>query len=158
MGLLLGIDFLTKAIALRWIPPLEGGRFPYGGIAVFENIFGINFSLNTVVNTGAAWGVFPNHFFLLLLVRISIISALVFYLLFFRPLGRSRIPFWLIVTGALGNIIDMFYYGHVIDFFHVTILGWSFPIFNVADSCITCGVILLLILPNKNKSRVGNAS
>ena len=155
---LIGLDVLTKVLALRWVPPCNGFVYPFGGIAIFENFFGVNFSLNTAINTGAAWGVFPNHFFLLLSLRLCVILAILCYLLFFRSSGRSQIPLWFIVTGATGNIIDMFCYGHVIDFFHFQIYGWSFPIFNIADSCITFGVFLLLLLPNRSKHKALNAS
>ena len=155
---LLGVDALTKLLATRWVPPLNGSMYPFGGIGLFENFFGMNFSLNFVVNTGAAWGLFPNHFVLLLSLRICVIAAILGYLLFFRSAGHSRIPLWFIVIGALGNIIDMFCYGHVIDFFHLQICGWSFPIFNIADSCITCGVILLLLWPSRSKAKAVDAS
>lgn len=56
--------------------------------------------------------------------------------------GRAQqIGFGLIIGGALGNVADRLLDGHVTDFFQVG----RFPIFNVADSCITLGVILLLL-------------
>ncbi len=146
---LLGIDALSKALVLRWIPFLHGSIYPFGGIGIIKNFFGISFSLNTVFNTGAAWGVFPGHFWILLMLRLCVVAALLIYLLFMRPSQRPHWPLWLITTGAMGNIIDMFYYGHVIDFLHVRFFGWSFPIFNLADSCITIGVVLLLLWPNR---------
>lgn len=155
---LIGADALSKVLALQWLPPLQGSVYPFGGIAVFENFCGLNFSLNAAVNTGVAWGLFPNHFFLLLVLRLCVIGSILAYLLFFRASNRLQIPLWLIVAGALGNIIDMFCYGYVIDFFHVQIWGWSFPIFNIADSCITCGVILLLLWPSRSKHKVVDAS
>ncbi len=54
----------------------------------------------------------------------------------------QHIAFGLIIGGALGNVIDRFPDGVVTDFFQVG----TFPIFNVADSCITIGVLLLLLL------------
>jgi signal peptidase II len=155
---LLGLDALTKALVLKWVPPLNGSVYPFGGIGLFENFYGMNFSLNFVVNTGVAWGVFPNHYFLLLSLRLCVIAAMLGYLLFFRSSASSRTGLWLIVAGALGNIIDMFCYGHVIDFFHWQICGWSFPIFNIADSCITCGVFLVLLWPSRNKHKAVDAS
>lgn len=53
----------------------------------------------------------------------------------------SRIGFGLIIGGALGNVIDRIPDGVVTDFFQVS----TFPIFNVADSCITVGVVILLL-------------
>ncbi|MBU6446833.1 MAG: signal peptidase II, partial [Verrucomicrobia bacterium] len=60
-------------------------------------------------------------------------------------------PIWLVVTGAIGNVLDYCLYGHVIDFIHFTFWGYSFPIFNVADSCITIGILTLLLLPKQKK-------
>ncbi len=51
----------------------------------------------------------------------------------------------LILGGALGNVVDRLLYGHVIDFLDFHLRGWHWPAFNVADSAITCGAILLII-------------
>ena len=65
--------------------------------------------------------------------------------LFFHSSKRFQFPLWLIVAGAIGNIIDMFYYGHVIDFLDVYYGTWHWPAFNIADSAITLGVVLMLV-------------
>lgn len=144
MILLIGLDAVSKILVLHWIPAMQGSIYPFGGIGIFHT-FPISFSLMHVTNTGAAWGVFPRHFVLLLLLRTGVVVGLLFHLLFSKPSFRSNFPLWLIVTGALGNIVDMLVYGHVIDFLHFQFFGWSFPIFNIADSCITIGVLLLLL-------------
>jgi signal peptidase II len=51
----------------------------------------------------------------------------------------------LILAGAFGNFIDRAFLGYVIDFIHFYYNDWHFAIFNVADSCITLGVIALLV-------------
>ena len=51
----------------------------------------------------------------------------------------------LIIGGAVGNLIDREQLGYVVDFSHVHSAGWHWPAFNIADSAITCGVILLLL-------------
>ncbi len=61
--------------------------------------------------------------------------------------GRDRwlsLALALILGGAVGNLIDRIAYGHVIDFIHFSVGDWSFPIFNIADSAITVGAILLI--------------
>lgn len=122
--------------------------YPFGGVPVFDAGF-LSFSLNYVVNTGAAWGIFQGYPALLFSVRALIILALFAYLLFFQKEKRGRIALWLIGIGALGNAIDFALYGHVIDLFHFTFWGKSFPVFNFADSYITLGVFALLIFNRK---------
>jgi signal peptidase II len=66
----------------------------------------------------------------------------------------SRIPrnqYWLatalslIFGGALGNLMDRAYYGHVIDFIDLYVKNWHWPTFNLADSAICIGVVMLLL-------------
>jgi signal peptidase II len=51
----------------------------------------------------------------------------------------------LILGGAIGNVVDRLLHGHVIDFIQVHWAGWYFPSFNVADSAITAGAVLLIL-------------
>ncbi|HSX11013.1 MAG TPA: signal peptidase II [Chlamydiales bacterium] len=138
---LLCLDVVTKLAAIQFIPPLGPGGYPFSGIPVFS-MGGITCSLNYVVNSGAAWGVFAGYPGLLFAFRALIILGLVLFV-------PKRMPVWLIVTGAVGNAIDYCLYGHVIDFIHFTFWGYWFPIFNVADSCITIGVVCLLFFSRK---------
>jgi signal peptidase II len=55
------------------------------------------------------------------------------------------LAFGLIIGGAIGNVIDRAIYGAVVDFILLSWKSWSWPVFNVADSAITCGVGLILI-------------
>lgn len=61
----------------------------------------------------------------------------------------------LILGGALGNLFDRLTLGYVVDFLYFYYAGYGFPAFNVADSAITCGVVMLLLdglrKPNKNR-------
>jgi len=62
--------------------------------------------------------------------------------------GHQRLFSWaltLILGGALGNVIDRFIHGHVIDFVLVHYGDWFFPAFNLADSAITVGAVLLIV-------------
>ena len=150
--LLLCIDVGAKMSAIAWIPPMSRGGYPFGGIGIFSDFLGISFSLNFVVNTGAAWGIFPGYPTLLFGLRIAIIAGLIAYLIFFKRNARGTFPLWLVVTGAVGNALDFALYGHVIDFFHFNFWGRSYPIFNLADSYITIGVLYLLFFESFKKT------
>lgn len=149
---LLALDFATKMGALAQIPSLAyyGHGYPFGGIGIFD-CFGITFSLNTVVNTGAAYGLFPGYPGFLFGLRLAIIAGLIMYLCLQRKSQKSLWPLWVVITGAFGNVIDYCLYGHVIDFLHFTFWGKSFPIFNFADSYITLGVAYFVLRDSLNK-------
>ncbi len=140
---LLGLDVLSKIGAIQSIPHLNYGPYPFGGVGVFS-LGGITCSLNYIVNTGAAWGAFSGYPGFLFVLRCAILLGLFIFV-------PKRIPVWLVITGAIGNSIDYCLYGHVIDFLHFTFWGYSFPIFNVADSCITIGVVSLFAFPYQSK-------
>lgn len=140
---LIGIDRLTKFLSLNWIPPLDYPPYPFGGIGVFS-IGGVSSSLNHVINTGAAWGMFSGHPGILFALR----ASLILFLLFFVP---KRFPIWLVIAGAIGNALDYCFYGHVIDFIHFNFWGYSFPIFNLADALITIGVLSLIFFPKSKQ-------
>lgn len=98
-----------------------------------------------IQNTGAAWGMFQGHS--LILAIIAIIGFVVFSCVGIYILRRfphyanilNRIGFGLILGGTLGNLIDRLRFGTVTDFID---LGF-FPAFNIADSALTIGVILI---------------
>lgn len=135
------IDAITKFFAKS---------IPCEGITLFK-FLGVSFSLDLATNTGIAWGLFPGFPYLLLLFRLFIIAALFIYLFFNRRSYKYAVPIALILAGAIGNAIDLLCYGYVIDFLHFRFFGWSFPIFNFADSCITVGAFLLFLCPQKKQ-------
>lgn len=142
------IDQISKFATFKYLPLIESYyyHYPYGGIGVFKDFFGIEFSLNYMANKGAAWGVLGDYQIPLLIMRICLIFGLLLY--FFRNKTPSalQIPLALILAGAIGNVLDFFIYGHVIDMFHFVLWGYDFPVFNVADSAISIGIGLLFIL------------
>lgn len=107
------------------------------------------FNLTYVHNTGAAFsflseaGGWQRWFFAGLALVISIVIA--FWL---ARLKRHEIllavALALVLGGAIGNLIDRLVYGYVIDFLDVYYQDWHWPAFNIADSAITLGVILML--------------
>lgn len=135
------------------LPKLFG--YPYGGIAVFD-FAGVSFSLNTVYNTGAAWGIFQGYSGVLFILRAAIITGLLVYLLSLHRgeankarFSLNTLPLWLVAIGAVGNCLDYLAYGQVVDFLHFSFWGHSFPVFNFADCYISLGVLSLLLIPRK---------
>lgn len=142
------MDFASKAAIYFYIKPMNFDSlwYPYSGIGIFENFFGIEFSIVHLTNKGAAWGWLADFQFPLLILRMILISAMICYVLFYNQ-DRSRLfPFTLIIAGALGNVCDYFIYGHVIDMLHFVLWGYDFPAFNVADSAIFIGISWLCLM------------
>ncbi len=108
------------------------------------------FNLTLVFNKGAAFGFLsnsgmqPNLVFTILSVLIILMLARMLWSL--RP-GRnqSSVAIWLVLSGAAGNLIDRILRGHVVDFIDLHYAGWHFYTFNIADSFISIGAVLLVM-------------
>ncbi len=154
--LLLGADAASK----WWIQesfvqmPFASHGYPYGGIGVFKDFFGIECSLVHVWNRGAAWGSFAGAYTLLLVLRIVVSVALAIYLFVCKRPAQSTLPLTLILFGAVGNIADCFLYNHVIDMIHLKFWGWSYPVFNLADAAICIGALWLAVQSWRSRERI----
>lgn len=120
------------------------------------------FNLVHVRNTGAAWGIMAEHTWVLGLL--SVLAA-VLMVVFFRRLSGDQ-PFMALVLGGIhggivGNMIDRLVRGSVVDFLDFEFGGWHWPAFNVADSAISVGVVLVLLasffLPAPGEDRADKA-
>lgn len=147
-------DLLSKYWTHTNLPLLSYSsmEYPYGGIALFHNFFGINFSLNHATNKGAAWGIFAQFQYALVFLRLILIASLLVYLFLYNEKRSWQLPLVLIITGAIGNILDFFLYGHVIDMLHFVLWGYVFPTFNISDSAIFLGIVSLICLTYKGDS------
>jgi len=109
----------------------------------------LNFTLR--YNTGAAFSFLADAsgwqrwFFSGLAVIVAVAIIVWLRRLDGRAQARLALSLSLIMAGALGNVIDRLYLGHVVDFIHVHWGDAHFPAFNIADSAITIGAILMLI-------------
>ncbi len=103
------------------------------------------FQLTNVRNTGAGFSILTDQTVFLSVVSAIAVIALI-YLLGKENNKYIRITYLLIISGALGNLIDRIRLGYVVDFLDFMIFGYDFPVFNVADSFITVGCILLILL------------
>lgn len=130
-ALLLALDRLTKAWAQTTLA--LGDPQPLLGDAI---------RLTRVHNSGGAFGVLarvPGLF-----IAVSIVIALAAAIAFVVLRGRRpwlRLALVFVFVGAVGNLIDRLTLGYVVDFFEIV----GFPVFNVADSCVTVGAALLVL-------------
>ncbi|MGO4994386.1 signal peptidase II [Jeotgalibaca porci] len=102
------------------------------------------FSLFYIQNEGAAWGIFQGKMVFFYLVTLLVVGYLIY--MFQQEKNKTKlvgISFALILSGAIGNFIDRLLNGYVVDMFRLDFI--NFPIFNVADVCLTVGVVLMLI-------------
>lgn len=108
---------------------------PFGGI----------FDIRLVHNTGGAWGIFSDNTMILGAFSLVVCAALAVY--FFASLDHAKwlqtISLALVIGGGIGNAIDRFTQGFVTDFIEFSFM--DFPVFNIADIGVTCGIALLLI-------------
>lgn len=159
---LFSLDIFTKMLSQKYFlldfSHIDINHYSSTSLPIFTLGGGQNwldFSLTYVRNTGAAWGAFSTmderfrpYFFNVVTIISMIIIGLVI-----RSTPRSkilaRLALILIFSGACGNFFDRFVLHYVVDWLHVrwTIFSWyyDFPVFNLADSCVTIGVSLLLI-------------
>jgi signal peptidase II len=124
-------DQLTKSIVLHALAPNESR------VAIAHVLW-----WTYVQNTHGAFGLFGDSAALLIVMAIIVLG--IFWIAFREAARHSllvRIAFGAIVGGAIGNIVDRLHYHFVIDFID---LRW-WPVFNIADSCITIGVAALVL-------------
>ena len=103
------------------------------------------FHLTYVKNTGMAWSLLSGQQGLLSLVAAVAIGVMVWYLVNKKPGKWISFALGLMIGGALGNMLDRILLGSVRDFLDFYIFGYDFPIFNLADTALTIGVIMLII-------------
>jgi signal peptidase II len=132
-ALVVALDQLTKAVASSRLFLSE----PVPVLGDFVR-------LTLVHNTGAAFGLFPGS--RLPFIIVSLLAVAVVLFLFTREAYRGapqRLLLGCILGGAIGNLVDRVRLGWVVDFIDVGLGSARWPVFNVADSAVTVGVILL---------------
>lgn len=136
--IILGIIVLDQFVKKIIIVNMNLGQ----SVPVIQDIFHITY----IRNTGAAFSLMENMYWLLVLLPIVLALAAVVFLFIKRktahPLLMTSVA--MIAGGGLGNLIDRVVYGYVVDFLDFRI----FPIFNVADICVCvgCGLMILYVL------------
>ncbi len=112
-----------------------------------DQYVGLGFYFTAVKNTGAAFGILQDNTLALGILSLLVSAFLILFLVRnHNNLNRiSHFALVLILSGAIGNMIDRLYLGYVRDFIHFSIPNFSFAVFNVADSCVVIGAILLFL-------------
>ena len=128
------LDQLTKYLAIS------------KNIVVIPNLLNITYTQNT----GGAFGIGSIN--IITIMNILILITIALFLIKEKEKVRHFLSFTLVISGAVGNLIDRIFRGYVIDFIDVNIL--NFPKFNIADICITIGItsIVLAIIKRRWKN------
>ncbi len=146
----------------RWSKLEVAERLPlYSSTTVIDGLFNIVHTRNT----GIAFSLFADAAPLVrnvVLPAVSLAAVALIVYLFAKSAGADRVSalaLTLVLAGAAGNLYDRFAYGYVVDFLDVYIGERHWPAFNVADSAISIGAVLLLIASRrKPRPDAGKAS
>lgn len=125
------LDQITKHLVLKYMNPFES-------IEVFPFLH-----IVSVRNTGGAFGMFKSVGSTLFIA--ASIMAIIFVIWLLIRTKEGYFGLSLILGGAIGNLIDRLRYGWVMDFIDFSIGKFHWPAFNVADSALTIGVIVVLL-------------
>lgn len=136
IAILTAFDQLTKAIIT--------GNF---GVQESKDVIKDVFTITYVQNRGIAWGMLEGKKFLFIIIT-ALILGLCFYIyqnIVDNPRYRLfRICMIVLISGAIGNMIDRIKLGYVIDFFSFDLI--NFPVFNVADIYVVCSMFVLFFI------------
>lgn len=125
-----------------WLFTIPQEQFPFVRFEITSF-----FNMVMVWNHGVSFGMFAadDHTGVIFLIGMALLLSGVFFVWMWKATSWWQIiPCVLVIGGALSNVWDRVRFGAVADFFDFHIAGWHYPAFNIADSCIVLGVILLM--------------
>ena len=140
---LVAADQLSKMWAVERLANHVSNIAGSQDILIWPNVFHLHY----IPNYGAAWGMLEGKKIFLILVTGIIVIGMIYY---FNKLPHTkwgslaRMALVMIISGAIGNLIDRIWLGYVRDFLYFKLI--NFPIFNVADILVVVGVGLLMIV------------
>ncbi len=143
-GLLLVLfDIFTKFLVVKYLDN--------NVIILIKNFLKFTY----IKNTGAAFGIFSNNIIFLIIITIVLLFYLVKEIISSKS-NTSLFAYLLIISGAIGNLIDRIFRKYVVDFISFTLFGHEMAVFNIADTYITFGIILLIycIVKEERSERV----
>jgi signal peptidase II len=114
--------------------------------------------LTHVNNYGAAWGLFSDRLFFLIIFGLLALIIIYQSIINLPVISKvNLISYGLLAGGIIGNLIDRFRFGYVVDFINMYIIGYSFPVFNISDMAIVFGVIIIIYdILKKEKTNESN--
>ena len=129
------IDLTVKLI-------IKNTMIPNQSITIINNFFYITY----VKNTGAAWSILSGRKIFLIIFSLIVIISIIYYIIKRKENNRlESIGYSMVLSGAIGNLIDRIIYGYVIDYLDFYIFNYDYPIFNIADILIVIGIIIIFI-------------
>lgn len=133
--ILLCIDQISKLLVVNLLTKTDS-------ITIIKNFFYLTY----INNDGAAFSILVGKRIFLILIAVLVIVMLIRYIKKNNIRNKLElVSISLIIGGSLGNLMDRVIRGYVIDFLDFKIFNYNFPIFNLADTFIVIGVILLLL-------------
>ncbi len=140
-------DRLTKYLAVKYLMPISSAK-------VLDGIFNLTY----VENRGVAFGLFQNMHYIIVPLNILIVALCTYIMIKALKNNKKFFAFSLVlvISGAIGNIIDKICYGYVVDFLEFAFI--DFPVFNMADIFVCIGAFMaaILILFTKDGDIFGN--
>ena len=142
------VDRITKQLAVQWLE-LDTPKVLWEGVL----------NLTYTHNTGMAFSILAGNTWLLIVL--SALALVILVAALYRALPRTETQsalLWLLLAGGIGNLADRLIFGYVVDFFSVQFV--QFPVFNVADICLTVSAVLLIValLRNPDEKKVHEQS
>ncbi len=111
------------------------------------------FNITVAHNTGGAWSILNNHSYLFIIFSVVALIVLIRFMFQFKNNLRNNIAFACTVAGIMSNLADRLFLGYVRDFLDFKVLGYDYPIFNIADIAIVVGVLLLIVAILKGEDK-----
>lgn len=121
----------------------------FGFICAIDRITKSIVTEGVVYNRGIIWGLFNSSlsgpFLVISALIILVLSSLSWYTYQRWLAGKYIVGEIMVLAGGVSNLCDRLFFGGVIDFIHVTIGSWQFPVFNGADMSIVLGISIMLL-------------
>ena len=141
------IDVFSKQLIAR-IVPFEKS------ITVINNFFYITYTKNS----GAAWSILKDQRILLLIITVMALFLINKYMNKENLSNLESFSYGMIIGGIVGNLFDRIVFGYVIDFIDFKIIGYNYPVFNLADTFIVVGIILMIVINVRKEYYEGSKS